>query len=174
MKFEDADYIEFPEPYGVCDNHLGYYVAKKDGEDFIELCNFVPYISSQISTFDGYDRTTKVKISGFDSKGELLPEITVSNDEFDKMIWIRQNWSFDCNIVPGNGIKDKIRYCIQSTSKYADKIEDYSTTGWYKKNDDYVFLMPGDSDNEVHLEANYRTISSQGRSLPKRNTPIFL
>lgn len=175
MKYDCADDVEYPKPYGVCDNRLGIYVAKKDGEEFIELCNFVPYISSQVSSFDGYERTTKVKISGFNANGNPLPEVTVSNDEFDKMIWIRQNWSFDCNIVPGNGIKDKIRYCIQSTSNNATKSEDYSTTGWYKQNGKYVFLMPGDDENDVHLEGKLSSYQFTRRELTEKEyADIFM
>ena len=109
MRFNSPDEIELPLPYGIEDNRLGFYVMRKNEPEFIELCNFVPYISSQVTTFDGYDTNTKVKLAGFDSYGNPLPEITVSNDEFDKLNWTRQNWSFDCNIVPGSGIKDRIR-----------------------------------------------------------------
>ena len=175
MRFNSPDEIELPHPYGIEENRLGFYVMKKNEPEFIELCNFVPYISSQVTTFDGYDTNTKVKLAGFDSNGNPLPEITVTNDDFDKMIWVRQNWSFDCNIVPGGGIKDRIRYAIQSTSKYAPKSEDYSTTGWYKKNDDYVFLMPGDSDNEVHLEGKLQSYQFSRRELTEKEyADIFM
>ena len=94
MIFNSPYEIEFPEDYGVCDNRLGYFIVKKNDERFVEMCNFVPYISSQTKIFDGYETHTKAKISGFDSNGNPLPEITVSNEDFDKMLWARQYVNF--------------------------------------------------------------------------------
>ena len=99
MKFNSPYEIEFPEPYEVEHNCFGYTYTKKDMDIFVELCNFVPYISSEITSYDGYEKKTKIKIAGFDSNGNHLPEVIVLNDEFDKMLWIRENWGFNCNIV---------------------------------------------------------------------------
>ena len=139
------------------------------------MCNFVPYISSQTKIFDGYETHTKAKISGFDSNGNPLPEITVSNEDFDKMLWARQYWSFDCNIVPGSGVKDRIRYAVQATSKNADKTDVFSTTGWYRKNGKYVFLMPGDEENDVQLDGKMQCYKFSRHELTEKEyTDIFM
>ena len=175
MRYNSPDDVELPDPYGVEDNCLGYYVLKKNNEHFIELCNFVPYISSQVSSYNGYETNTKVKIEGFDSKGNPLPEIFVTNDEFDKLNWVRQHWGFNCNIVPGNGIRDRIRFAIQATSKYAPKTEDYSTTGWHKKDGQYIFLMPGDDANNVQLDGKLQFYEFSRRELTgKEYADIFM
>lgn len=175
MIFNSPYEIEFPEDYGVCDNRLGYFIVKKNDERFVEMCNFVPYISSQTKIFDGYETHTKAKISGFDSNGNPLPEITVSNEDFDKMLWARQYWSFDCNIVPGSGVKDRIRYAVQATSKNADKTDVFSTTGWYRKNGQYVFLMPGDEENDVRLDGKMQCYKFSRHELTEKEyTDIFM
>ena len=168
MEYSSPDEIDLPFPYAVEDNCLGYYTRKENKLEFVELCNFVPYISSQIIKYDGFEKTTRVNIAGFDSNGNPLPEKAVTNDEFDKLLWVRKIWGFNCNIVPGNGIKDKIRFAIQFTSNQAVRREEFSTTGWYKKDGEYVFLMPGDEKNNVQLLGKMQNYRFNRRELTEK------
>lgn len=139
---------------------LGYEISDRKGNtSFKQMCNFVPYISSQVLWDDGYEKNTNVVIAGFDMHGRPLPPVTVSNDEFDKMMWVRKNWGYECNISPGQNIKDHIRFAVQSTTAYAQKQFQFRTTGWKKIKDKWYFLMPGNTETDVCLEGkmkNYR------------------
>ena len=45
MEYSSPDEIDLPFPYAVEDNCLGYYTRKENKLEFVELCNFVRYIS---------------------------------------------------------------------------------------------------------------------------------
>ncbi len=49
------------------------------------------------------------------------------------------------------GIKDKIRYAIQTTADDIEHTYVYAVTGWKKINGEYQFLMPGDDERTVTL-----------------------
>lgn len=160
--------IVFPEPYIVQNNCL-CFVSSSGGKETVNiLCNFVPYIVKEISSFDGYEHHTKVEIAGFDSFGNALPNVIVSNEEFDKMNWIRENWGFGCNISTGQSVKDRIRFAIQSTSNNANKESVFTTTGWYKLDGKYVFLMPGDEQINVSLEGKLSGYGFERKELSEK------
>ncbi len=143
----------FPAPYAVKDGCLGYMKSEKGGEPyFIKLCNFVPYIASQLIVDDGAETKVRVEIGGFDFCGCPLQTITVTDEKFNSLDWVRNNWGYEFNLETGQTVKDRIRYFLQATAVQADKKKVYAATGWKCINGQWEFLMPGDETHTVCLE----------------------
>ena len=65
--------LVIPAPYVIKDGCLGYMKSEKKGEPyFVRLCNFVPFIASQLIVDDGAETKVRVEISGFDFRGRPL------------------------------------------------------------------------------------------------------
>ena len=145
--------LSFPAPYAVKDGSLGYLKSEKGGEPyFVKLCNFVPFIASQLIVDDGADTKVRVEIGGFDFRGRPLQTITVPDEKFNSLDWVRNNWGYEFNLETGQTVKDRIRYFLQATAVQADKKKVYAATGWKRINGQWEFLMPGDEAHTVCLE----------------------
>ena len=143
----------FPAPYAVKDGCLGYMKSEKGGEPyFIKLCNFVPFIASQLIVDDGAETKVRVEIGSFDFRGRALQTITVPDEKFNSLDWVRNNWGYEFNLETGQTVKDRIRYFLQSTAEHAEKKKVYAATGWKCINGRWEFLMPGDEQHTVCLE----------------------
>ncbi len=151
-------------PYAVKDGCLGYMRSEKGGEPyFVKLCNFVPFITSQLIVDDGAETKVRVEIGGFDFRGSPLQTITVSDEKFNSLDWVRNNWGFEFNLETGQTVKDRIRYFLQATAVQADKKTVFAVTGWKRISSQWKFLMPGDEKTTVSLEgrcSNYEFIRS--------------
>ena len=142
----------FPAPYAVKDGCLGYMKSEKGGEPyFVKLCNFVPFIASQLIVDDGAETKVSVEIGGFDFRGRALQTITVPDEKFNSLDWVRNNWGYEFNLETGQTVKDRIRYFLQATAEHAEKKKVYAATGWKCINGRWEFLMPGD---EQHTHKN--------------------
>lgn len=145
--------LVFPAPYSVKDGCLGYMKSEKGGEPyFVKLCNFVPFISSQLIVDDGAETKVRVEIGGFDFRGRALQTITVPDEKFNSLDWVRNNWGYEFNLETGQTVKDRIRYFLQSTAEHAEKKKVYAATGWKRIDGQWEFLMPGDEQHTVCLE----------------------
>ena len=143
----------FPAPYAVKDGCLGYMKSEKGGEPyFVKLCNFVPFIASQLIVDDGAETKVRVEISGSDFRGRALQTITVPDEKFNSLDWVRNNWGYEFNLETGQTVKDRIRYFLQATAEHAEKKKVYAATGWKCINGRWEFLMPGDEQHTVCLE----------------------
>ena len=101
--------LVFPAPYSVKDGCLGYMKSEKGGEPyFVKLCNFVPFISSQLIVDDGAETKVRVEIGGFDFRGRALQTITVPDEKFNSLDWVRNNWGYEFNLETGQTVKDRI------------------------------------------------------------------
>ena len=143
----------YPEQYCVENNCLSYknFVKNSPEPVITSLCNFAPFIVSQVKHDDGAETTTKVKVSGISSSGKTLPTVEVSSDEFPSLNWVTKLWGFGCNIAVGSTVKDKIRYALQSTADDENVIVIFSVTGWKVIDGKYYFLMPDDDKHTVEL-----------------------
>jgi len=141
-----------PEDYAVCLNHL-YHIKRlrKNVEISTELCNFVPYIVTEIIYDDGLEIKRRYEVEGVDKNGSLLPRIKVDDKDFNSLEWIRQKWGLICNIVPDNFAVKRIRYALQATADGAEKKHIYLTTGWKKVDGKWDYLMPGNNKYTVEL-----------------------
>lgn len=148
-----VDELIVPSPFTVKEGCLGYMKSEKRGEPyFVRLCNFVPFIASQLIVDDGAETKVRVEIGGFDSRGHTLQTITVPDEKFNSLEWVRNNWGYEFNLETGQTVKDRIRYFLQSTAEHAEKKKVYATTGWKRINGQWEFLMPGDETRTVCLE----------------------
>ncbi len=145
--------LVFSSPFTVKDGCLGYMKSEKKGEPyFVRLCNFVPFIASQLIVDDGAETKVRVEIGGFDSRGHTLQTISVPDEKFNSLEWVRNNWGYEFNLETGQTVKDRIRYFLQSTAEHAEKKKVYATTGWKRINVQWEFLMPGDETHTVCLD----------------------
>ena len=141
----------FPKNYEVYDNSLYLIKQHKGCEEQIFICNFVPYIVSEIICDDGIELTRRYEAEGIDKHGKPLPRITITEKEFANMDWVRNKWGLVCNIAPDSSAPKRLRYAMQETAEHAEKKYIYLSTGWHKINGRWHYLMPGDKKYTVEL-----------------------
>ena len=141
----------FPKNYEVYDNSLYLIKQHKGCEEQIFICNFVPYIVSEIICDDGLEVSRRYEAEGIDKHGKPLPRITITEKEFANMDWVRNKWGLVCNIAPDSSAPKRLRYAMQETAEHAEKKYIYLTTGWHKINGKWNYLMPGDKKYTVEL-----------------------
>ena len=73
--------VQYPLPYKVVDGCLYKEVTNKSGITTKKLCNFLPYIVSEVSVDDGAEVKTVLRLGGVHSSGRVLPEIDVTGAE---------------------------------------------------------------------------------------------
>ena len=141
----------FPKEYQVFDNGVYFIRDHKGHEEQIFICNFVPYIVTEIIYDDGLEQSRKYEVEGIDKHGCLLPRITITEKEFGSMEWVRNKWGLICNIAPDSSAPKRLRYVMQETAEHAEKKYIYRVTGWHKINGKWNYLMPGDDKYTVEL-----------------------
>ena len=148
----DTDSL-YPEPYCVVDNCLCRKEFLKGNPEprITVLCNFVPFIETQVLCDNGDKTTARLIVSGIAEDGRRLPKISVDGAEFSGLNWVSTQWGYENNIAHGQATRDKIRFAIQATAKYAEKVNVYSVTGWKLLGGKLRFLLPGDDEYEVEL-----------------------
>ena len=154
MEFEE---LKYPEPYQMKDGYFGYVRGNKN--EFVRICNFFPYVRSQLIFDDGINQRMRVRVGAFSSDGKAMKTVTVNDERFPSMDWIRQDWGYESNVESGQGIKDKLRHAIQCTAADSEKIFIYETTGWRKIGGEWFFLMPGDDEHTVELKGRCENYS---------------
>ena len=116
-----------------------------------KLCNFAPWIVSEITINDGMETTTWIRLHGKHQSGRTLPEIEIPAAELSGFQWLAKHWGMDCILEVGQNVKDALRYAIQTTAEQAEKQTVFTVTGWRKLDGEYHFLMPGDEQHTVTL-----------------------
>lgn len=116
-----------------------------------KLCNFTPWIVSEITVDDGVETSTRIRLAGIHASGHALPEIEIAAEELGTFNWLHKHWGIDCILETGSSVKDSIRYAIQTTATEADRQTVFTVTGWRKIHGQYHFLMPGDGEQTVSL-----------------------
>ena len=137
--------------YRVVDGCLLETRNSKQGSYERKLCNFAPWIVSEITLDDGVETTTRIRLRGTHQSGRELPEIEIPASELAGFNWLAQHWGMDCILEVGQSVKDSVRYAIQTTAEHADRQTVYAVTGWRRINGEYYFLMPGDEKRTVRL-----------------------
>ena len=145
-----------PEGYKIKDNGLYYVKPGKIESIDVQICNFLPYIVTEIIRDDGQETDRAYEIEGIDKNGSVLPRITVAESEFDRMEWARKNWGMICNIAPDYNAAKRIRYVLQETADRAERKYHYLAIGWRKIDGKWNYLMPGDESYTVRLENRLR------------------
>ena len=101
-----------PEGYKIKDNALYFLKPGKGEPTDVLLCNFIPYVVSEIILDSGGKTDRAYEIEGIDKNGCLLPRITIAEKDFDRMEWVRQNWGMICNIAPDFNAARRLRYVL--------------------------------------------------------------
>ncbi len=141
----------YAQQYKIVDHCLLEIRNSKQGPYDRKLCNFTPWIVTEITRDDGVETTTRIRLRGIHQSGRSLPEIEIPASELAGFNWLAQHWGMDCILEVGQSVKDSVRYAIQTTAKDAQHQTVYAVTGWRQINGAYHFLMPGDDDCSVDL-----------------------
>ena len=141
----------YPEPYKVIDGCLYRKAGTKNGTYDQKLCNFLPYIVSEVTIDNGVEESKRLRLGGFRPDGWSLPEIEISGNDLGSFNWLIDKWGADCVLEIGPNIRDSVRYAIQMTAQNAERQTVYEVTGWKKIKGVWRFLMPGGTDHTVRL-----------------------
>ena len=148
---DDNIQSKYSDPFRVKNGCL-FRVLERQNSDYSEkLSNFAPYITREITQDDGLETTTRVALRGLHESGKELPEIEIDAAELAAFNWLPKHWGMDCILEVGRGVKDVVRYAIQTTASKAERQTVYTVTGWRKLNGEWVYLMPGDEVHTVSL-----------------------
>ena len=141
----------YAQQYKIVDHCLLETRNSKQGPYDRKLCNFTPWIVTEITRDDGVETTTRIRLRGIHQSGRSLPEIEIPASELAGFNWLAQHWGMDCILEVGQSVKDSVRYAIQTTAEHADRRTVYAVTGWRRIDGEYHFLMPGDDNCSVAL-----------------------
>ena len=130
--------------------------ANKSGTSTRKLCNFLPYLTGEVTVDDGVEQSRVFRIAGIHESGQALPEIEVTVKEFEKTNWVLERWGADCVIEPGNSNRENVCCAILKTSKDSEKKSVYRTTGWKLIDGKWEYLLPNDGKHDVRLFGKLR------------------
>ena len=85
-------------------------VTNKSGITSKKLCNFLPYIVSEVSVDDGAEVKTVLRLGGVHSSGRVLPEIDVTGAELGSFNWLIERWGADCVLEPERNVKERTAF----------------------------------------------------------------
>ena len=160
---EKEKQINYAPNYKIKDGCLCEIKHNKQGEYDKKLCNFTPWIVSEITVDDGVETSTRIRLAGVHESGRTLPEIEIAAEELGNFNWLHKHWGIDCILETGPGVKDSIRYAIQTTAPEAERQTVYTVTGWKRISGQYHFLMPGDSERTVSLAGKMQGYTMERR-----------
>jgi len=143
--------IPYAPKFAVKDNCLYERKDSKNGPYDRKLCNFAPWLVSEITVDDGVEKRTMIRLGGIHGSGRTLPEIEIPAEELGNFNWLCKHWGIDCILETGYGVRESVRYAIQTTADGADRKTVYGVTGWKKIGGAWEFLMPGDEQLTVSL-----------------------
>ncbi len=146
----------YPPPYFVLNGNLYVEEDSRKGLSVIHIANFTPWIERVITYDNGTDTVTKYAVRGRLAGGRELPEIILDGDEITAFNWIVTRWDTECNISTQPRAKEHLRFAFQETTKRAERLTCYTTTGWHKTTEGWRYLLPGDDVCAVELEGKLR------------------
>lgn len=155
--------IPYSAKFTVRDNCLFERKDSKNGPYERKLCNFTPWLVSEIIVDDGVEQQTRIRLCGRHENGRMLPEIEIPAEELGSFNWLLKHWGIDCILEPGLSVRETLRYAIQTTADAADRRTVYSVTGWRKADGQWQFFMPGDENQTVCLPGRMRGYGMERR-----------
>jgi len=106
-----------------------------------QLTTFAALPRRMVTRDDGENVTTVYEIEGWNRDGRPLGTATVKASEFGGMGWVTEHWGFEANMLPGNTIKDRVRYAmIEAGRTSATRETVYTHTGWRELNGKLCYL----------------------------------
>ncbi len=145
------DLVWYPPPYKIINGCLYKEITNKSGTITKKLCNFLPYLVSEVSVDDGAEVKTVLRLGGVHSSGRVLPEIDVTGAELGTFNWLIERWGADCVLEPERSVKEYVRHAIQQTAENAERIQIYHVTGWKMIDNHWEYLLPNDDKHDVSL-----------------------
>lgn len=142
----------YPWPYLTKNGCLYIERTNKQGKYDQKLCNFLPRLVCEITLDDGATETKRLLLEGQHAGGYGLRQIEIAGSELASFNWLIENWGVDCNLETGSGVRECVRYAIQSTAPQAERKTIYAVTGWKKVDGKWIYLMPGDENITVTLK----------------------
>ena len=100
-----------------------------------KLCNFTPWIVSEITVDDGVETSTRIRLAAVHESGRTLPEIEIAAEELGNFNWLHKHWGIDCILETGPSVRDSIRHAIQTTAPEAERQTVYTVTGSFEGNE---------------------------------------
>ncbi|MEH7084185.1 hypothetical protein V7139_15830 [Neobacillus drentensis] len=150
--------------YTLYDGHL---CLKKSPEDYLHLCNFIPFITRETYEDDGVERKLFYHISGALLNQEcIFPEIYIPAENFPALNWVQPSWGLRANIQPGASIKDRIRHATQIMSSDCERDYIYAHLGWRKIYGEWIYLHAGGAIGKENI-----TVKLESNQLEKYQLP---
>ena len=119
-------------------------ICQRTNDGDRKLCTFVALPSQIVTRDDGVNLEKVFVIDGWAQGGQQLPQVQVKAPRFKGMDWVLESWDFAANIMPGNLIKDKLRYAITEVGRMSAKRRTvYTHTGWRKIGGQWTYLHQG-------------------------------
>ncbi|MEH7308241.1 hypothetical protein [Neobacillus drentensis] len=152
--------------YTIYNGHLCF---KKGGQDeYVPLCNFIPFITRETVEDDGVDRKLMYHVSGVMVQQEsIFPEIYLPAENFPSLNWVQSSWGLRANIEPGFSVKDKIRHAAQSISTDCVRDDIFTHLGWRKVYGNWIYLHAGGAIGKENI-----TIKLESSQLEKYQLPV--
>lgn len=178
----ESPFYRFEQAYQGID---GYQVSQgrtysvridENGEEQrMPLAGFIALPVEAISRDDGAEVRQEFVIEGVNADYQTLPCVTVPAGKLAAMSWPLEAWGFAANIMPGQSIKDKLRYAIaEAGNRTAKHRTIYTHTGWRRSPaGGWMYLYQGGAVGcegvSVELEgalASYALPDQAGSMLP--------
>lgn len=127
---------------GYCVDNGRICMQTQDGAK--PLTNFVAMPRYVISRDDGVNVTKEMIIDGWSMAGYRLPRVQIKANQYQGMAWITECWDFSASLMPGNTVKEKVRYVIAEVGRMTVENKTvYNHTGWRKINGKWAYLHQG-------------------------------
>ena len=108
------------------------------------LCNFVALPVEIVETDDGVTVEKSLRIVGWNLYGRPLRSVLVPMSKFKSMDWVLESWDVEANVMPGNTVRDKLRWIMtEAAFKVATRETVYSHCGWRKIDGHWAYLHQG-------------------------------
>lgn len=143
--------------YIVKDQRFQRLVHVKDEINEYPLCNFVARVIQDIVKDSGTTSERFLRIHGR-LNGSHLPLVTVADNQFDNMNWIRREWGVKAQIE--RNIDKVERHINQAIIKSSGRVPEkviYTHTGWREIDGQMVYLTNGGAIGRLDIEVELPT-----------------
>lgn len=132
----------YEKVYGYC--VVNGRICQATGAGPVPLGNFVALPRVVLTRDDGVNIIKDMLIDGWAPDGRSLPQVQIKANQFNAMNWVAEYWDFAATLMPGNSIKDKVRYAISEVGQQsAKRVTEYSHSGWRKIKGEWAYLYQG-------------------------------
>lgn len=146
MGMQFAERSDMPELYNGIPGYslLNGCICKHTDNGPRQLCNFCAVPVKVLTQDDGAKTESLMEIRGWTINGKRLPDVRVPAGEFGSLSWIGKYWDVAAAILPGNQVKDQLRYALSEAGRMvATRETEYSHTGWRKLDGQWAYLHGG-------------------------------